>query len=85
MIRLTVSIPLSGGFQPAEDRPVIRISWPDAEVARLDHVLCTTSDAKLRHHVQIVLMAHRGRRHTDIVAETGTGSSARSVQRWLNA
>ena len=33
--------------------------------------------------MQIVLMAHRGRRHADIATDAGT--SARSVQRWLNA
>jgi transposase len=78
-----LSILSSGGFQPAEDRPVIRISLPDAEIARLDEAFRTTPDAKLRSRVQIVLMAHRGRRHADIAADTGT--SARSVQRWLNA
>lgn len=62
---------------------MIRISLPDAEVVRLDNVFRSTSDAKLRHRVQIILMAHRGRRHADIAADTGT--SARSVQRWLNA
>jgi len=62
---------------------VIRISLPDAELVRLDAVFRTTPDAQLRHRVQIVLMAHRGRRHAAIAADTGT--TARSVQRWLNA
>lgn len=62
---------------------MIRIALPDAEVERLEKVLRTTADPKLRHRVQIVLMAHRGRRHPDIAADTGT--SQRSVQRWLNA
>lgn len=62
---------------------MIRISLPDDEIARLDEVFRTTPDATLRHRVQIVLMAHRGRRHADIAADSGT--SARSVQRWLNA
>jgi transposase len=62
---------------------MIRITLPDAEVTRLEDSLRTTADAKLRHRVQIVLMAHRGRRHLDIAADTGT--SPRSVQRWLNA
>lgn len=56
---------------------------PEAEVGRLEDVLGTTPDIKLRHRVQIVLMAHRGRKHPDIAADTGT--SQRSVQRWLNA
>jgi transposase len=62
---------------------MIRIDLPDAEVGLLEHVLRTTADAKLRHRVQIVLMAHRGRPHPEIAADTGT--SPRSVQRWLNA
>jgi transposase len=62
---------------------MIRITLPDAEVERLEDVLRTTTDRKRRHRVQIVLMAHRGRRHPDIAADTGT--SQRSVQRWLNA
>jgi transposase len=62
---------------------MIRITLPDAEVTRLEDTLRTTADAKLRHRVQIVLMAHRGRRHPAIAADTGT--SPRSVQRWLNA
>jgi transposase len=62
---------------------VIRISLPDAEVRQLEDLFSTTPDAKLRHRVQIVLMAHRGRKHPDIAADTGT--SHRSVQRWLNA
>jgi transposase len=82
-IRLIVSILSSAGFVPAEDRSVIRISLPEAEVGRLEGVLGTTPDVKLRHRVQIVLMAHRGRKHPDIAADTGT--SQRSVQRWLNA
>jgi transposase len=62
---------------------MIRISLPDAEVHRLDALFRSTDDLSLRHRLQIVLMAHRGRRHPDIAADTG--SSPRSVQRWLNA
>lgn len=62
---------------------MIRVTLPAAEVERLEDVLRTAPDAKLRHRVQIVLMAHRSRRHPDIAADTGT--SPRSVQRWLNA
>ena len=62
---------------------MIRVTLPDPEVRRLEEVLRTTDDANLRHRVQIVLMAHRGRRHPDIAADTGT--SHRSVTRWLNA
>jgi len=62
---------------------VIRISLPEAEVGRLEELLRTTPDAKWRHRVQLVLMAARGRRNADIAADTGT--SHRSVTRWLNA
>jgi len=62
---------------------VIRISLSEDEVGRLDELFQTTTDAKLRHRVQIVLMAHRGRRHPDIATDTGT--THRSVTRWLNA
>jgi transposase len=62
---------------------MIRIRLPEDEVQSLEQVLRTTADAKLRHRAQIVLMAHRGRRHPEIAADTGT--TQRSVQRWLNA
>jgi transposase len=62
---------------------MIRIALPDAEVQRLQEALRASTDAKLRHRAQIVLMAHRGRRHPDIAADTAT--TPRSVQRWLNA
>jgi transposase len=69
--------------QPSEDRLMIRISLPDAEVRHLEGLFQTTTDAALRHRLQIVLMAHRGRKHPDIATDTGT--TPRSVQRWLNA
>ncbi len=62
---------------------MIRITLPDAEVRQLEEVLRTTAEPKLRHRAQIILMAHRGRRHPDIAADTAT--TPRSVQRWLNA
>ena len=62
---------------------MIRISLPDDDLHRLEDALRETPDGNLRHRVQIVLMAHRGRRHLDIAADTAT--SPRSVQRWLNA
>jgi len=62
---------------------MIRIQLPDAEIEALERVLRAPADPKLRHRVQIVLIAHRGRRHPEIAADTGT--TQRSVQRWLNA
>lgn len=61
---------------------MIRVTLPDDEVSRLDEVVRATGDAKRWHRVQIVLMAHRGWRHPDIAADTGT--SHRSVTPWLN-
>jgi transposase len=62
---------------------MIRIALPDTEVRQLEEALRTTADPKLRHRAQIVLMAHRGRKHPAIAADTAT--TPRSVQRWLNA
>jgi transposase len=62
---------------------MIRIHLSDPEVQRLEQVFRTTPDAILRHRVHIVLMAHRGRHHPTIAQDTGT--SQRSVQRWLKA
>lgn len=62
---------------------MIRIHLPDIEYHRLEEVFRSTRDPKLRHRVQIVLMASRGRPHSMIAQDTGT--SPRSVQRWLNA
>jgi transposase len=62
---------------------MIRIQLTDQEVEGLDRVLKDTDDSKLRHRAQIVLMANRGRPHPQIATDTGT--SQRSVQRWLNA
>jgi transposase len=67
----------------AEDWLMIRISLPDPVVGQLECLFQTTSDVVLRHRIQIVLMAHRGRKHSEIAADTGT--TPRSVQRWLNA
>src|SRR4051812_30835712 len=60
-----------------------RIQLPQPEVDALERVLKSTDDPKLRHRAQIVLMAHRGRPQPEIAADTGT--TQRTVQRWLNA
>lgn len=62
---------------------MIRVNLTTATVTRLEEVFRTTAAAKLRHRVQIVLMAHRGRPHGDIATDLGCSRS--SVQRWLNA
>ena len=62
---------------------MIRIRPPEDEVESLEQGLRTTADARLRHRARIVLMAHRGRRHPEITADTGT--MQRPARRRLNA
>jgi transposase len=62
---------------------MIRVQLPQAEVERLEQVFRCTDDRKLRDRVQIVLLAHRGRKHQDIASDLCI--NRRSVQRWLNA
>jgi transposase len=49
----------------------------------LEQVFRSTEDRKLRDRVQVVLLAHRGRKHLDIAADLCI--NRRGVQRWLNA
>ena len=62
---------------------MIRIQLPEAEARRLERVFRGSGDPKFRGRVQIVLMAHRGRRRQDIAADLAV--APRTVQRWLNA
>lgn len=62
---------------------MIRIQLPQAEVAQLEQAFRSTQDRKLRDRLQIVLLAHKGRKHQDIAADLCI--NRRSVQRWLNA
>jgi transposase len=62
---------------------MIRVQLPQAELERLEQVFRSTEDRKLRDRAQIVLLAHKGRRHQDIAADLCI--HRRSVQRWLNA
>ncbi len=62
---------------------MIRVVLPAADLVRLEEVFRTTPEAKLRHRVEIVLMAHRGRPRGDIATDLGCSRS--SVLRWLNA
>ena len=61
---------------------MIRVELPDADLARLEAAVRAASP-KLRHRLQIVLMAHRGRPRGQIAEDLGCSRS--SVQRWLNA
>jgi transposase len=62
---------------------MIRIQLPQAEVERLEQEFRSTEDRKLRDRLQIILLAHRGRKRQDIAADLCI--HRRSVQRWLNA
>jgi transposase len=62
---------------------MIRIQLPQAEVERLEQEFRSTDDRKFRDRLQIILLAHRGRKHQDIAADLCI--HRRSVQRWLNA
>jgi transposase len=62
---------------------MIRIQLPEDEVQCLEQAFRQADDRKLRDRLQIVLMAHRGRKHADIAADLGL--TPRTVQRWLNA
>jgi len=62
---------------------MIRIQLPPPEAERLDTLFRSTADPKLRHRLQIVLMAHRGRPRQDIATDLGV--HRKTVTRWLNA
>src|SRR5215213_9677161 len=62
---------------------MIRIRLPQAEAWELEAEFRSTQDRKLRDRLQIVLLAHKGRKHQDIAADLCV--NRRSVQRWLNA
>src|SRR5947209_17077346 len=62
---------------------MIHIHLPEAEAQKLEAEFRSTADRKLRDRLQIVLLAHKGRKHQDIAADLAI--HRRSVQRWLNA
>jgi transposase len=62
---------------------VIRIQLSDAEAQRLEQAFRRATDRKLLDRLQIIRLAHRGRKHQQIAADLGI--TPRTVQRWLNA
>jgi len=62
---------------------MIRIQLTDAEAEGLERAFRQATDRKHLDRLQIVRLAHRGRRHQDIAADLGI--TPRTVQRWLNA
>src|SRR5262245_53881644 len=62
---------------------MIRTHLPGDDADQLYRDFPSPADRKSRDRNQIVLMAHRGRRHLGIAADLGV--TTRTVQRWLNA
>jgi transposase len=62
---------------------MIRIQLPPPEGERLDTLFRSTADPQLRHRLQIVFMAHRGRPRQHIATDLGV--HRKTVTRWLNA
>jgi transposase len=62
---------------------MIRIQLTDAEAESLERAFHQATDRKHLDRLQIVRLAHRGRKHQDIAADLGI--TPRTVQRWLNA
>jgi transposase len=62
---------------------LIRIELTDDQARDLDRAFRRATDRKHLDRLQIVRLAHRGRKHQDIAAELGI--TPRTVQRWLNA
>ncbi len=62
---------------------MIRIRLPESEAQELESAFRSTDDRKLRDRLQIVLLAHKGRKHRDIAADLCL--NRRPVQRGLNA
>ena len=62
---------------------MIRVQLPASEAERLDALFRSTTAPALRHRLQIVLMAHRGRARQDIAADLGV--HRKTVTRWVNA
>jgi hypothetical protein len=64
---------------------VIRIQLSDDEAQRLEQIFRQATDRKFLDRLQIVRLAHRGRKHKDMAFDLGMGISHRTVPRWLNA
>src|SRR3954453_5839502 len=70
-------------FLDRSGSPMIRIELNEIDAQRLEQAFLQAIDRKLRDRIQVVRLAHRGRKHQDIAADLGI--TPRTVQRWLNA
>jgi transposase len=62
---------------------MIRVQLSEDQAGRLEQAYLQATDVKFRDRLQIVRLAHRGRKHQDIAADLGI--TPRTVQNWLNA
>jgi transposase len=62
---------------------MIHIRLSEGEAQKVEAEFRSTDDRKYRDRLQIVLLAHKGRRRQDIASDLAI--NRRSVQRWLNA
>ena len=62
---------------------MIHIRLAEEEFQEVEAAFRSTDDRKYRDRLQIVLLAHKGRKHQEVAADLAI--NRRSVQRWLNA
>lgn len=62
---------------------MIRIHLAEADAQELEAAFRATEDRKHRDRLQIVLLAHRGRKRQDIATDLGV--HRKTVTRWVNA
>ena len=62
---------------------MIRVRLSEAEAREVEAEFRSTLDRKYRDRLQVVLLAHGGRKRQDIAADLRI--DRRSVQRWINA
>src|SRR5262245_48948430 len=62
---------------------MIRVQLTEDQARRLEQAYLQATDVKFRDRLQIVRLAHRGRKHKDLAADLGI--TPRTVQNWLNA
>jgi transposase len=62
---------------------MIRVQLSEDQARRLEQAYRQATDVKFRDRLQIIRLAHRGRKHQDIAVDLGI--TPRTVQNWLNA
>ena len=62
---------------------MIRVQLSEDQARRLEQAYLQATEVKYRDRIQIIRLAHRGRKHKDIAADLGV--TPRTVQNWLNA